>query len=744
MRHLRSQAKRLGLSIRTRRASRASGAPTYSLVDLKTGEVVAEGLLDRSDLTTRLWWIARERRRAASMVSAVPRVLETPCPVCGTLRIGMFRWCTSCGFDFEPIAHPGAAPPIAMPETATTGPRPHRSFAQRARSAAIAPFAAVISGPLGWTGLLAVIASLGLLAIALSFLLARFDLPGALPCFWGGVLVISAPAALRLLGDKATRTERLAVVLVLGVALYAIKVMHSPTAFTFHDEFLHSATLESILTTGHLFGENALLPTSASFPGLEIATSALVTMTGLTPFAAAILMLGILRFLIALAVFLFMERLSRSARIAGIATFVYMANPAFVYFDAQFSYESMAVAFALVVLVAVTTRDRATPAASVAWTITALVALATATVSHHLSSYALAGLLSAWAVGIMVKEGRLTSEPGPGWLAPVAILASAAWAVYGAPKTMEYLVQPIARTISALVQIISTGGGLRVPFQSISGTVAPAWERIVGITAVVILSAAVLFTARFLWRRRVREPLIWILMLAALGYPASVALRFTSSGSEAATRLAVWLFLGVGFAAAFAGRELVRREVIPLRHALATGGLSIVVMGGIISGWPPYGRIPGPYLVGADSRSVSPEGRAAAEWALDVLGPDHRVGADRMNGLLMGSDGRQRVVGHPLDDVDLSPVFLDRSLGRFERGILQRGNVRYLVSDLRLSQALPQTGSYYDPLEGREGLALTPPTITTLEKFDRQLTVSRIYDSGNIRIYDVAALANAQ
>jgi hypothetical protein len=115
-----------------------------------------------------------------------------------------------------------------------------------------------------------------------------------------------------------------------------------------------------------------------------------------------------------------------------------------------------------------------------------------------------------------------------------------------------------------------------------------------------------------------------------------------------------------------------------------------------------------------------------------------------MNALLMGSDGRQRVVGHPLDDVDLSPVFLNRSVGRFERGVLQRGTVRYLVSDLRLSTSLPQTGSYYDPFEVREGLALTPPSIATLEKFDRQRTVSRIYDSGHIRVYDVGALSGVR
>jgi hypothetical protein len=57
-------------------------------------------------------------------------VAEAFCPRCGTARIGSFRFCRSCGFDFDadptsqasagmPMASPAAAPPAAQPVPAT-------------------------------------------------------------------------------------------------------------------------------------------------------------------------------------------------------------------------------------------------------------------------------------------------------------------------------------------------------------------------------------------------------------------------------------------------------------------------------------------------------------------------------------------------------------------------------------------------------------------------------------------------
>jgi hypothetical protein len=99
------------------------------------------------------------------------------------------------------------------------------------------------------------------------------------------------PVAVRLLKVDVSRTERIGLVLVLGVALYCVKVLQSPTAFIQFDEFLHVRTAIDILEDGRLFGTNSLLPVSPRYPGLEIATTAIVNLTGLSIFLSGVILL---------------------------------------------------------------------------------------------------------------------------------------------------------------------------------------------------------------------------------------------------------------------------------------------------------------------------------------------------------------------------------------------------------------------------------------------------------------------
>jgi hypothetical protein len=75
---------------------------------------------------------------------------------------------------------------------------------------------------------------------------------------------------------------------------------------------------------------------------------------------------------------------------------------------------------------------------------------------------------------------------------------------------------------------------------------------------------------------------------------------------------------------------------------------------------------------------------------------------------------------------------------------LQRGEIRYVLTDQRLSRALPQTGFYFDGVEPGAFQRTEPVSRAALDKFDRADGVSRIFDSGDIHIYDVRSLANVQ
>ncbi len=118
--------------------------------------------------------------------------------------------------------------------------------------------------------------------------------------------------------------------------------------------------------------------------------------------------------------------------------------------------------------------------------------------------------------------------------------------------------------------------------------------------------------------------------------------------------------------------------------------------GGLIAIGSSYEVLPGPYAVSADALSIEPEGIEAATWSLIYLGPDNRVGTDRINQMLMSTYGDQRIVTRLDDNVDISTIFYSSEFSLNEIAILQYARIRYLVVDVRLSTSLPLVGFYFE------------------------------------------------
>jgi hypothetical protein len=216
----------------------------------------------------------------------------------------------------------------------------------------------------------------------------------------------------------------------------------------------------------------------------------------------------------------------------------------------------------------------------------------------------------------------------------------------------------------------------------------------------------------------------------------------TTVGAEVASRTPEFLFIPL---AVLIGLVLVRFSYHARfgRMIAALGLIALLVVGGVLVGTPTWARLPGPYLVSADTRSVEPEGIAAAEWAGAVLGPGNRMVADRVNRILMSAYGEQDMVTTYETGLAVRSLYLSREIQPAQRAIVRDGQIRYLVADQRLSTGLPVVGHYFD--RGEEdvvGVRTTPLDPTLLSKFDRLPQVSRIFDSGNIQIYDVSGLAS--
>ncbi len=607
----------------------------------------------------------------------------------------------------------------------------------------------ISAGGWGWLPALSLVGACGALLMALAHSLARYDSPWAQPLYWAALAVIFGPAAARLFLPGASRQESIALTVWLGLAVYLVKLLQSPLGFTFFDEFLHWRTANDILRTSHLFAENSLLPVSPLYPGLELATVALAQLTGLSIFGAGVVVVGAARVVLVLAIFLFFERLGRSHRLAGVATALYMCNSHFVIFDAQFAYESLALGFSLTVVWALMSRRDAGRADRTGLNIVVILGLWSLVATHHATSYMTTIFLSLWAATTALVNRRFGGEqPGLIWAAVLAVAVNLIWLVCVSSITIGYLAPHLQGAVEAVVNLIAGEGSDRELFKSNNGIVTPLLEKLIGLGAPGVIMVCLPAGLLAFWQRQRRDAAALTLAIGSLSFPATMALRLTGGGWEIASRAAVFVFVPLSYILALGmlwvalPRPLARFQTLLERaRPLLFPPVAVVLFcGGIIAGWSPWARMPWPYRVGADTRSIEPQGLTAAHWAAANLGPNNRMAADRINMTLMGTYGEQRMITDLIDKVSISGIFLAPQIGPNEREALQKGDIRYLVVDLRISQGTPLDGHYYETWEKMIVSYSGPVNRASLAKFEDMPLVGQVFDSGDLKIFDVARL----
>jgi hypothetical protein len=561
------------------------------------------------------------------------------------------------------------------------------------------------------------------------------------PLFFTALLVISLPIGMRLLSTGAHGTERVSLVVLLAAALYLCKVLRSPIRFGGFDEFLHLRTAQDIFAHGTIFDPNTLLPISPYYPGLELVTSALSGVGEIPIHGAAVILLAVARLVFLLSFFFFFAMATNSARVAGIASFIYMVNPQFLYFDSQFAYESLALPLAAFVLYLLARRAHSSVARWMGLTVILLITLPPVVITHHVTSFLLAVFLLLWATVGLVMRRRDRARPGT--VAVLAVLLVAGWSVFVAPTVIDYLAPMIESAGDQVIQLLLGKLDPRQLFVAPSGGSAPAWERLIGSASVGVTLLLLPLGLLIVWIHHRWNPVTISLAIIALLYPVSLVARLTPVGADVATRMPEFLYIGVGAVVGLALARISYRGLLGgLRLAVVGSALAVLVVGGVLVGMPGWERLPGPYLVSADARSIESEGLAAAAWSKDVLGSNNRFVADRVNRLLLATYGRQTIVTSYAFGVAVNQLYFAPEVGDVEREIVQAGNVTYLLADRRLTTDLPTVGYYFDRGEERlVGKHVSPLDPALLDKFDHTPGVSRIFDSGNIRIYDISGIA---
>jgi hypothetical protein len=594
--------------------------------------------------------------------------------------------------------------------------------------------------PLRTAPLLALVCSVGLVLVALGNNAARTESSGAELLFWIGLALIYAPVAFRLLSSSASRPERLALCLLLGVGLFAIRVLYSPTASSPYDELATWRQTDDLLRSGHPFTDNPIAAGFPAFPGLELVAAALVDLTGVSIFHAGLIAIGTARLILVLGLFLFLERVTGSARAAGAGIALYVCNPSFLFFDSQFHHEPMGLALAATLLLVVLRWTKRGSERERGPLLFAVVVLAAAlTLTHHMTSYAMAFFLLSWTAVAAFTERR---DSGPALPAVVMTAMPLLWFLLVAgSETTEELGGIVTGSAQGIIDLFVGSDEPKALFSG-SGPSNSLIAKAVALASVVALLAMIGLGIWRIWKRRQAPAIWWVLAGAAILYPATLAVRLTQAGTETAQRASAYVFVGMAFLAAFLYGTLRwsrrRSGGSAIAAAIAVLG-TVIFLGGVIIGKVPATRQPGPFLVGADARSIGPQGVAAARFAEEYLPRDSRVVVDRSNSTLLGSYGGLSPVQGEIDGVPVARVLFDEEFEGVHRFVLAQNKIDYVVVDRRLSEALPVLGFYFEPDEPDTSTRTEPLSPLALRKFDDVPQLSRVFSNGEIKIYDSTA-----
>jgi len=577
-------------------------------------------------------------------------------------------------------------------------------------------------------------AATGVLLVVVADALSRSTASRSQALFWCGLLLVYLPIVWRLTAAGASRVERLGLVVLLGGSLYLVKVFANPFGFTFADELAHAPNANAILHAHELFSANAILPVTAYYPGLESVTAAFAAMSGLGLFGAGLVVIGTARLLMVVALFLLFERVSGSDRAAGVGAAAYASNPNFLFFSAQFSYESLALPLLVVVLLAVVEWTRATAAQS--WLLASVVLILGVVATHHVSSYALTGVLLAAAVAHRLVRSR-TSVRGPARIAVVAGFSTAAWLLLVANTTVGYLSPVLAKAFESTIHTLAGEAAPRRLFTTAGAHQAPLLERATGFAGVAVLAAGFALALPILWRRYRHEPFALVFGAAGLGVFVTYALRFAPAAWETANRASEFLFIGLAFSLGLvtmrADRPLRSPLVASVVGAVCAVCLAVAFAGGVIAGWTPSLRLSLPYRIKIGDATVYPQGRMLARWARSNLVSGQRFAASDADARLLNTYGGSfAIAGRNPDVLD---VLQTTTLPPWELKLLRDQNIRFVAVDRRKRSFDIESG-YFFGVRGtdRQADSLVPVSVGT--KFDA-IRAARPFDSGDIAVYDV-------
>jgi Dolichyl-phosphate-mannose-protein mannosyltransferase len=573
---------------------------------------------------------------------------------------------------------------------------------------------------------------------ALVYILALHDGPSNLvhTMFWLCTILGIGAVQLFIRSGCSDRESGLVAALAGGL-FYLPKYFRSPRFFNFHDELAHWYATDQLLSGHGAFAPNPETPVVQYYPGLHVVTAALSSTTGLSIFAAGNIVCAWAHITMCVAVYGICRQLSKTPGTALTAALLYAASPAFFYFDAQFAYETLGLAFFTVALLCALRIAR--PSNVVSWAELALMGflVLALVVTHHVTSYLLALTLTVLTVACRVLRHRaLVSRRNYRqlvMLTTVAIAANLTWLFGVARGTISYLGGPIMADLTAVRSYFQAGG--HTSRQLFTGAAIPEYEVFGSYAAVVALFTLYVWLLMRIRRRDFRrDPRQWAMTLLGGLYFASLPVVFVFNDQTAKRP---WAFAFVGLAATCA--PIAHRLLAARIRLVGLIGLCIVVIlyvGGVVTFSGQDIRFPDSYNAGSDSLATTPDLIAAATWLDAHYGNGNRFIGDATIAQVVGAYGRQ----YPLtyENFGYRPwnVVFPKQLGPEVYDELNNDGARFIVIDQRIATTQPLPRAYYfNAAEPDANSGIRPFDIQSLDKF-KDGPFDEVYNNGNIIIWE--------
>lgn len=722
--------------------------------------MAALALLDGADFARGRWFpsgggdndITRLQKWPKRLSAAVSNVAASVGGRDSRARRGVQSVCRDAGsrLKFSLSTEQCDVKEAAAPEPQQSG---NRTRPEAADSGAIA--GSRIS--LGWVSAVGLftLLGLGLVQMADSRALHDGNFLSSVYLFFVGLTLIFSPITVRVLMRKTGRAERFALVILLGIVFYVVKVQAAPNGFLGNDEITHLRNTQNILSSGHLFQYNPLLPTAAYYPGLAAVTATLANLTGLSIFVSGLIIISLARLLIIACLYLIAEKVTGSPRGAGMACLLFATNPCFLFWTAEFAYEDLALPLAAFTVWWIC-RTRGTKGRVAAQVITGITIVAV-TVTHHVSGFALFGILALLYIAERFLGYPSAERRYLGIFAVLTGVLTGFWLFVVAKPAASYLFgQNFGPAVQQAYSILIGRGGQR---QLYGGpTAPPKWYVYVGFLATLVILAALPPAVIRAWRLlRTRgfagtirhRASIAVAAIIAISFPFTLLLRLTVAGVPISARTSEFVFTALGCTLGLLMKDVAPSTPIGIQRAKSlapTGGLrtllatlllSLVLIGQVSIGnsfftlLPTEGMgfsiYPQPYMINA------------ANWSRQHLGAYQTFATDSADRLALGAYGEE----NPANNDVIYPIFFTANMNSMVVNMIKANHIHYVLLDWLVTEKLPiEPGAYYYSAS-EPSLNGKPLPKAYFSKFVTYTCSRLVYQSGSIQIYDVSRIANS-